>query len=121
MGDAAVMERWAVESLNVGVATGILLHHLISSRQDSSPSALGSATLGAGSAAAAESAVSAVDDDEAADANKEDVRTLSDLLAAIALDEDEGGVTSEEGDDDAKKSIGTSPVLGGGSPLILDS
>lgn len=47
-GTETAMERWAVDSLNVSVATGILLHQLIASARSGSADAAGARHNGTG-------------------------------------------------------------------------
>lgn len=49
-GDETAMERWAVDSLNVSVATGILLHQLIASARSRHLGAADAANNGADAA-----------------------------------------------------------------------
>ena len=50
----------------------------------------------------------------AAEPSKADVQAVGDGLAAIAFAEEDGSTTTR------RSSIGESPVLGGGSKLVLD-
>lgn len=104
----------------MGVATGILLHHLIAGSRQSVLAAPGERSPAAEvpSIIAAAGNVADVDGEAddgagAAESSKVDVQAVGDGLAAIAFAEEDGSTTR-------RSSIGESPVLSGGSKLVLD-
>ena len=102
----------------MGVATGILLHHLIAGSRHSILADPGLPAAEVPSIIAAAGNVADVDGEAddgagAAESNKADVQAVGDGLAAIAFAEEDGSTTR-------RSSIGESPVLSGGSKLVLD-
>lgn len=112
---AGQMERWSVDSLNVGVATGIMLHRLLTSGSASSgghlsdqPPASASSLKAATVTHKSQDSAATPDADAAVAVPAADSSALGDGLAAIALADEvhpeHGSPTTSPSADDLQSS-----------------